>query len=245
MNTISAIMKFLVASTLLLFLPFSTAFAERDHDHHHHRGHEYRENHKYKHHPHRYEYYDNGRRYYGYYCEQRGRHKMRCYDEGRRQPYFVYVPVTRVVQAPPVTHYVERPPVTQYVERAPVTQYVEAPRYNNHSCANCGVVMSVNTVNVPADANGVGAVTGALIGGLLGNQVGGGDGKKVATVAGAVVGGVVGNNIERKNSQGYTRYDVQIRMENGSVQTMSYDHQPSWRRGDKVWLENGQLNRRS
>lgn len=243
MNAITVVMKFLTVSTFLFLLSFSNAFAERDHDHKDH-GHEYKEKH-HKNHPHRYEYYDNGRQHYGYYCEQRGRNKMRCYDERRRHPYFVYVPVTRVVQVAPVTQYVEAAPVTRYVESAPVTRVVESPRYANQGCANCGVVIAVNTVNVPAGSSGVGAVAGAVVGGLLGNQVGGGDGRKVATVAGAVVGGVVGNDIERKNSQGYTRYDVQIRMEGGNVQTMSFDHQPSWRRGDKVWLENGQLNRRN
>jgi uncharacterized protein YcfJ len=36
---------------------------------------------------------------------------------------------------------------------------------------------------------------GAVVGGLLGNQVGKGDGRRAATVAGAVAGGVVGNQV--------------------------------------------------
>lgn len=42
-----------------------------------------------------------------------------------------------------------------------------------------------------------GAVAGALIGGILGHQVGGGSGKDAATVAGAIAGGVVGNQLGR------------------------------------------------
>jgi uncharacterized protein YcfJ len=38
-----------------------------------------------------------------------------------------------------------------------------------------------------------GTVLGAIVGGVLGNTVGKGDGRKAATVAGAVVGGVIGN----------------------------------------------------
>ena len=34
-----------------------------------------------------------------------------------------------------------------------------------------------------------------MVGGLLGNQVGGGNGKKVATVAGALMGGYAGNEV--------------------------------------------------
>jgi len=41
-----------------------------------------------------------------------------------------------------------------------------------------------------------GTVAGALIGGVLGNQVGGGDGKKLATAGGAVAGGYAGNKIQ-------------------------------------------------
>ncbi len=38
------------------------------------------------------------------------------------------------------------------------------------------------------------AVTGALIGGALGNQLGGGSGKDILTAGGAVAGGMAGNN---------------------------------------------------
>jgi uncharacterized protein YcfJ len=37
---------------------------------------------------------------------------------------------------------------------------------------------------------------GAVVGGLLGNQIGGGNGKKIATVAGAVGGGYAGNQVQ-------------------------------------------------
>lgn len=41
-----------------------------------------------------------------------------------------------------------------------------------------------------------GTAVGAVVGGLLGNQVGGGNGKKIATVAGAVGGGYAGNQVQ-------------------------------------------------
>jgi hypothetical protein len=41
--------------------------------------------------------------------------------------------------------------------------------------------------------------TGAVVGGLLGNQVGGGNGKKLATVAGIIGGGYLGNQIANQN----------------------------------------------
>lgn len=58
-----------------------------------------------------------------------------------------------------------------------------------------------NQANVP------GAVVGALIGGVLGHQVGSGRGNDAATVGGAIAGGVIGSNVNRGQSS-YSR-DVQ------------------------------------
>ena len=41
--------------------------------------------------------------------------------------------------------------------------------------------------------------TGAVVGGLLGNQVGSGNGRKLATVAGIIGGGMLGNQIANQN----------------------------------------------
>lgn len=60
------------------------------------------------------------------------------------------------------------------------------------------------SANVPA------ALAGALIGGILGHQIGGGSGRDIATVGGVVAGGAVGANIGRndRGQQVVTR-DVQ------------------------------------
>jgi surface antigen len=42
---------------------------------------------------------------------------------------------------------------------------------------------------------GVGTVGGAALGGLLGNQFGGGTGKTIATIAGVLIGGWAGNEV--------------------------------------------------
>lgn len=44
-----------------------------------------------------------------------------------------------------------------------------------------------------------GTVLGAIIGGVVGNQVGGGDGRKAATAAGAIIGGAIGRNVDKNN----------------------------------------------
>lgn len=45
----------------------------------------------------------------------------------------------------------------------------------------------------------VGIGIGAVIGGLLGSQVGGGSGRTIATIAGAVGGGYLGNEVAKRN----------------------------------------------
>ena len=47
-----------------------------------------------------------------------------------------------------------------------------------------------------------GAIAGALIGGVLGHQVGGGTGKQIATVGGALAGAAAGANVNRIMGQG-------------------------------------------
>lgn len=53
-----------------------------------------------------------------------------------------------------------------------------------------------------------GAIAGALIGGILGHQIGGGRGQDLATAGGAVAGGVVGSNVGRSGG-GSSYQDVQ------------------------------------
>ncbi|NLK66155.1 MAG: glycine zipper 2TM domain-containing protein [Campylobacteraceae bacterium] len=63
----------------------------------------------------------------------------------------------------------------------------------------------------PSDnQNIIGTVGGAVVGGIVGNQFGGGSGRKLATVGGAIAGGVLGNKIEgdMKKDSGCTYKEV-------------------------------------
>ena len=57
------------------------------------------------------------------------------------------------------------------------------------------------------DRNVGGAIVGAIIGGVLGHQVGGGHGQDLATAGGAVAGAVIGSNVGR-NGAAATTQDV-------------------------------------
>lgn len=74
----------------------------------------------------------------------------------------------------------------------------EGRRFSDGSKVEC---RNVEVQKNSRDPNRVaGTAIGAVVGGLLGNQVGSGNGKKVATVGGAVAGGAIGRKVQG-NSQ--------------------------------------------
>ncbi len=77
---------------------------------------------------------------------------------------------------------------------------------------------------------------------MIGNQIGGGNGRKLATVAGAVGGGYAGNEIEKSRNTRIT-YEVRVKLENGEVRTLKSESEPEWRSGDRVKLVDGRLVR--
>lgn len=110
-------------------------------------------------------------------------------------------------------------------------------------CGNCGRVESIQAVQHAAPASGLGVAAGAVVGGLLGNQVGGGNGRTLATVAGAVGGGFAGNEVE-KRTRTNTSYEVRVRMENGTLQSFPQSNPNGWQVGDPVRVVNGALSAR-
>ena len=130
------------------------------------------------------------------------------------------------------------PPAQALAQQGPGQQAEQEGR--QAPCANCGVVESVRAIEHRPQSSGVGAVGGAVLGGLLGNQVGSGHGRQLATVAGAVGGAVAGNQIEGNMKTTHT-WDIVVRMDNGNKRTFHQSSQPSWRSGDSVRVVKGQL----
>lgn len=73
----------------------------------------------------------------------------------------------------------------QHAQGEPNQQYSQAPAYQQPAPV--------------AHNSPIGIGVGAVVGGLLGNQIGGGNGKTLATIAGAVGGGYVGNEVAKRN----------------------------------------------
>ncbi|GAB3478417.1 outer membrane lipoprotein [Polaromonas eurypsychrophila] len=118
-------------------------------------------------------------------------------------------------------------PAKPAVQQRPVV-VAQAPAPKSVVCADCGTVEAVTPVQRQGQVNGVavgnttvglGTVAGGVIGGLLGNQVGGGNGKTAMTVIGAAGGAFAGNKIE-ENMKKVTVYQVRVRMNDGSTRNV-------------------------
>ncbi|TNV21997.1 glycine zipper 2TM domain-containing protein [Buttiauxella sp. B2] len=82
------------------------------------------------------------------------------------------------------------PQYAQVVSATPIKETVKTPR---QECRNVAVT---HRRPVQDENRIVGSALGAIAGGVIGHQFGGGRGKDVATVAGALGGGYAGNQVQ-------------------------------------------------
>lgn len=111
-----------------------------------------------------------------------------------------------------------------------------------------GVVQSMELVSQEtANSSGIGAgtIAGAVVGGILGHQVGSGSGNTAATVLGAAGGAYVGNQMEknRQGTQQVNAYRFNIRLNNGTYQSITQTSNDDIRVGDRVQIDNGVARR--
>ncbi|WP_213307194.1 glycine zipper 2TM domain-containing protein [Paraburkholderia sacchari] len=155
------------------------------------------------------------------------------------QPASVQEPVRRE----PVHHYHAAPAAPRYANAGahPVKSEPTSEPRTEAVDPNSGSVVAINTIQAPEPTTGIGAVGGAVAGGLLGNQIGGGRGRTIATIAGAIGGGLAGNGIEHEVRK-TTTYQVQVRMADGSYRTFTYSTPPQFAIGERVHVDGGGLN---
>jgi len=109
-----------------------------------------------------------------------------------------------------------------------------------------GVVQSIEIVQQQRDnAVGLGTIAGAVVGGILGNQVGAGSGNTAATLLGAAGGGYVGHELEKRNNSGQSEqaFRFTIRLGDGSYQAVTQASSNNIRVGDRVQIDNGVVRR--
>lgn len=123
-----------------------------------------------------------------------------------------------------------------YVEDARAAR--PAPAAQPAYCRDCGTVESVREVKHEAQGTGLGAVAGTLLGGVVGNQMGKGNGNTAMTVLGAVGGAFAGNEVE-KNVRGTKQYEIVVRLDDGGSRVLTQPQAPIWHSGDRVRIVNG------
>ena len=101
------------------------------------------------------------------------------------------------------------------------------------ACDDCAVVESVRAVDIDNRPGYVGAISGGLLGAILGDRFADGPGRHIARVIGAIGGALAGREIER-NVGRKVRYDVSLRLPDGSLEIRSYAQSPPYRVGDRV-----------
>jgi outer membrane lipoprotein SlyB len=145
--------------------------------------------------------------------------------------------VQPVAQQAPATprpvHHTRKPHVAQAPQYANGDASQSASTHQVAADPYAGEVVAINPVQTSEPTTGLGAVGGAVAGGLIGNQFGGGRGRILATVAGAVGGGLAGNGIEHAVRK-QTSYQVQVRMQDGSYRNFTYASQPQVQVGQRV-----------
>jgi outer membrane lipoprotein SlyB len=154
-------------------------------------------------------------------------------------------PVTKPAPRKPVARKTEPRPVEPVVYRelsedprvAQEAPVVEAPK-PDVAAGQLAVVESVREVSDPGDGKGIGAIAGGVTGLVLGKKLG--KDKDLVTILGAAGGAFAGHQIERQ-VRATKRWEIAVRLDDGSQHTLSSEVQPAWHAGDRVRLLDGKL----
>jgi outer membrane lipoprotein SlyB len=116
------------------------------------------------------------------------------------------------------------------------------PAYAPAAYADFGRVVAIDVVRGPGRTSGGGAVAGAIVGGVLGHQIGSGRGNDAATVAGAIGGALAGNEIEKRRNDDEL-YRIVVQMRDGREAAFTQPSLEGIRVGDRVRVADGRLYR--
>jgi len=104
-----------------------------------------------------------------------------------------------------------------------------------------GTVTDIVTLYATEPTSGAGAVIGGVLGAAVGNQIGGGNGRKAATVLGAVGGAVAGNKIEKSRNTAVTGYRIDIRLDGGGQTSITVASPSGLAEGQRVRVVDGDV----
>jgi outer membrane lipoprotein SlyB len=107
-------------------------------------------------------------------------------------------------------------------------------------CDTCAIVQGTKRETRKGDASGVGAVGGAVAGGVIGNKT---TDSTVGTVGGAAIGGVIGHQIEKRVKRRKV-WVTTVTLKDGSTRKFEAEHDPKWPVGSVVEVADGKLKKR-
>ncbi|GAA5233671.1 glycine zipper 2TM domain-containing protein [Verticiella sediminum] len=105
--------------------------------------------------------------------------------------------------------------------------------------SRAGTVLNVRNITIqPEQSTGAGTVAGAALGGLAGNQIGGGSGRTIATVVGGLAGALAGTQAER-GLEKRAGYEITVRLDNGEVRVVAQEADVQLYAGQRVQVISG------
>ena len=109
-------------------------------------------------------------------------------------------------------------------------------------CEGCAIVEAVTTEKQKGEGGIVGKVGGAVVGGVLGHQIGGGTGKTLATIGGAAAGAYAGNEVQKRTSA-KTIWRTRVTQKDGSQRTFETSTDPGFKPGTVVRIDGSALRK--
>ncbi len=109
-------------------------------------------------------------------------------------------------------------------------------------CDGCAIVEAVTTEKQKGEGGIVGKVGGAVVGGVLGHQIGGGTGKTLATIGGAAAGAYAGNEVQKRTSA-KTIWRTRVTQKDGSQRTFETSTDPGFKPGTVVRIDGSTLRK--
>lgn len=102
-----------------------------------------------------------------------------------------------------------------------------------------GTVESVRPISIRSErTSGIGAASGAAMGGVAASSIGGGRGQILATMGGALLGGIAGDTVEDRvhRSKGL---EITVRMDNGETRVIAQEADVAISAGQRVQVISG------
>lgn len=98
-----------------------------------------------------------------------------------------------------------------------------------------GRIERIDPVSLEGDHQlGIGMVLGAVAGGVLGHQFGGGTGRDVMTVMGTLGGGLFGRHVQNNYADRQAGQHIIVKCDNGVAVGITQPADPALRVGDRV-----------